>query len=70
MSLERKFLHDLSSPLTAIQLNLENALEMLKEGAPDGQRGCAEMISSSLGQMEKAMELMRARREVLIKGGQ
>lgn len=64
MSKEREFLHDIASPLTTLQLNIENALAMIEEknSGPD----CVQMLNSCLEQLNKAHNLIRTRRDLLI----
>ena len=62
---ERKFLHDISNPLTIAQGMTESVLDTLK-----GQSGIDEKVITRLEKAVKAMERMggsiRARREILI----
>lgn len=65
---ERKFLHDLASPITTIQLNLENVLCLLKDNKPEDIVDCMKMLHSCLEQSSRATELIKGRREILILG--
>ena len=67
---ERAFLHDISSPLTTVQLNLENIVAVLEEGKPEEQADCVRMLNSCLSQVRRAAEMIRARREVLVKASE
>jgi signal transduction histidine kinase len=65
---ERKFLHDLSTPLAALQLYLEGLREGMARDADPG--------SSHLAQLNKSLEilgrlngLLCARREEITRGG-
>jgi hypothetical protein len=64
---ERKFLHDISSPITSIQLNLENAAILLAEGTPNSFAECSKMLKACLGQARRTTEMIRERREALTK---
>ncbi|MDR3559293.1 MAG: hypothetical protein P4L58_02740 [Candidatus Pacebacteria bacterium] len=66
MNAERKFLHDISSPFTTLQLNIENVILILEEGKPEEIAECVTMLNSSIAQIKRATEMIRARREVLI----
>lgn len=69
MSEERKFLHDISSPLTCVVLNVENVLALLDENNLENMDECKQMLRSCLTQIGRSTEMIRIRREVLIKGG-
>ncbi|MGZ3651046.1 MAG: hypothetical protein ACXVB9_08205 [Bdellovibrionota bacterium] len=64
---ERKFLHDLASPLTSLQLNLENVMTLLEDGEAADFAGVKTMVESGLKQIKKMTMLVGNRREVLIK---
>ena len=73
---ERKFLHDLASPLTTIQLNLENALTLLKENCAGHESPAAPalsnavaMIESALTQSERVRHIISGRRDNLVAKG-
>jgi hypothetical protein len=67
MNEERTFLHDISSPLTIVQLNVENALTLLKDGKPEDLDECANILASCMTQATRATNMIRLRREHLIK---
>lgn len=67
MSAERTFLHDISSPLTSILLNMENVIMMLEDRKPEEIDECIAMLNSCLLQVRRSTELVRERREVLMK---
>lgn len=62
MSAERVFLHDIASPITTAQLNLENAAALIQESGQETPE-LLNLIKSSIRQMEKAGLLIRKRRE-------
>lgn len=63
---ERVFLHDVASPLTTLQLNLESTIMILEDGGATSETESVKMIQNCLGQVKKMAELIRARREILI----
>ena len=65
MSAERTFLHDISSPLTTVQLNMENVIDMLEDRKPEEIDECIKMLNSCLAQVKRATEMVRVRRETL-----
>jgi hypothetical protein len=67
MSDERKFLHDIASPFTSIQLDLENAISLIEDGLkPEDAKECVSILKSSLQQIKRSTQLLQARRQVLI----
>lgn len=66
MSDERQFLHDIASPLTIMQLNLQSAITMLQNSKAPGQEGCLKALQSSLEQTNRISGLVHKRREKLI----
>ena len=64
---QRIFLHDVSSPLTSLQLNLENAIMMLEDKKPEEIDECLKILNSCMGQVRRIVTMVRDRREVLIK---
>ena len=71
MSEERKFLHDISSPITSLQLDIENALAILEENpSTDDISDCRGLLKNSLSQVKKTVTLIRARRDILIREGE
>lgn len=69
MKEERKFLHDISTPLTVLQLNLENALILLQESGAGGSDQSLDLLRKCLEQVKKSSVLVRERRELLQKEG-
>jgi len=59
---ERTFLHDISSPLTTVMLNLGNALSVLEENNSDDLATCKVLIEKCLHQTKRATDLITARR--------
>lgn len=68
MSEERKFLHDISSPITTMQLNLENAMALLEDKKPEDLEQALKMLGSCVSQILRVAAMVQARREVLMKG--
>lgn len=68
MDEEKKFLHAISSPITSLHLNLENAIGLL-EDAGGGERvvTCLALLRKSLEQVKKSTTLIRERREICLK---
>lgn len=66
MNQERTFLHDISSPLTSIQLNVENAICVLEDGTPTSAAECLEILRACLIQTGRVAGMIRARREELL----
>jgi hypothetical protein len=64
---ERKFLHDLASPLTSLQLNLDNVVMTLEDGKAENIAEAKAMVEGCIKQIQKMTDLVRSRREVLIK---
>lgn len=62
MSREKTLLHDISSPLTSIQLNVENALYLLSEGGLTNKEECVRMLKACLAQAGKISEMVRKRK--------
>ena len=67
MDQERVFLHDISSPLTSIHLNVENAICVLEDAKPESVADCLKLLQSCLVQTGRVAEMIRARREELVK---
>ncbi|MGZ3696380.1 MAG: hypothetical protein ACXVBE_04810 [Bdellovibrionota bacterium] len=67
MSAERTFLHDVSSPLTSVLLNLENVIAMLEDRKPEEIDECIKMLNSCLTQVKRSAEMVGARRAILMK---
>jgi hypothetical protein len=63
---ERTFLHDISSPLTTLELNLGNVISILEERNPSDIDECLKLAKSCLTQLQRAGEMIHARRAVLI----
>lgn len=66
MADERKFLHDIASPLTTIQLNLDNAILMIEDGKPEELPESLQLLKRCLDQTRRASAMLQARREILI----
>ncbi|MGE3263509.1 MAG: hypothetical protein AB7K68_17150 [Bacteriovoracia bacterium] len=66
MNEERKFLHDIASPLTTIQLNLDNAIMMLEDKKPEEQAEALQLLQRCLEQTKRAGLMVQARRQLLI----
>ena len=64
MQTERSFLHELSSPLTTVILNLDNALTLLGEG-PGNSEAAIALLRRCAEQSQRAAELLQARRKQL-----
>jgi len=64
---EKKFLHDIASPLTTIHLNLENVIYLLEEKKVEGILDCIRILNSCVVQTKRAMDLVHDHREILIK---
>ena len=69
MEKERIFLHDISSPLTAIHLNIGSAVSLLEESGNADKEECLRILKNSLEQAKKLAQMIAARREILIKAG-
>jgi C4-dicarboxylate-specific signal transduction histidine kinase len=63
---ERKFLHEISSPLTTIQLNLDSALMILEDQKPEEFANALLLLKRCLDQSKRAGAMVRERREVII----
>jgi signal transduction histidine kinase len=66
MSDERKFLHDLSSPITVLKMNLENLQQILPEWKTEEGKQCVQFLEIIERQTVKLTELIRDRRGILI----
>ena len=66
MNPERNFLHDIASPLTTLQLILENIVSVLEDKKLEDIEQCIEMANKCLKQTKKMNEILQSRREVLI----
>lgn len=64
MQTERSFLHELSSPLTSVILNLENALTLLAE-SPGEPAAAIDLLKRCAEQSQRAAELIQERRREL-----
>jgi hypothetical protein len=62
---ERKFLHDLSTPISTVFFLLDMVIEKLKEDTEKNQLEI-KMLESAVKSMQSAKELMRLRREDII----
>lgn len=61
---ERKFLHDISTPLTSLQMDLENAISILEEGKePEGMAISMGLLRKCMTQVKKSVLLVQQRRE-------
>jgi nitrogen fixation/metabolism regulation signal transduction histidine kinase len=67
VSSERTFLHDISSPLTTAQLNVENVVSILEERKIEDIQQCLKMLTSCMNQLKRASTMISNRRESLIK---
>ena len=67
MSLDRNFLHDISSPLTTVQLNVENVIMMLEDRKPEEIDECIKMLQACVTQVKRATVMVREKREELMK---
>ena len=63
---ERTFIHDMASPLTSLQLNLENVIMVLEDGKPEDLATAKTITQSCMKQIKKMTDLMQQRRTVLI----
>ena len=63
---ERKFIHDLASPLSSLQLDLENVAAVLEDAKPDDIELAKKMAATCLKQVQKMAELLRQRRATLM----
>jgi hypothetical protein len=66
MDTERKFLHDISSPLSTLQLNLELVISVLGEEPVSDLPMCRTKLAKCMEQTQRIVELIRSRRDVLI----
>lgn len=66
MSQERTFLHDISSPVTALRLNLENVIAILQENKNEQTAECLSMLDSSMRQVDKVVQLISTRKALLV----
>lgn len=67
MDQERAFLHDISSPVTTIQLNVENAICILEDGNRGSVDDCLKILRASLAQTARVSSMIRDRRTELQK---
>jgi hypothetical protein len=67
MNTERTFLHDIASPVTSVLLNLENIMSILQDRKPEEIDECIKMAGSCVTQLKRAVDMIRDRREILIK---
>jgi hypothetical protein len=67
MNTERSFLHDIASPVTSVLLNLENIVAILQDNKPEEIEECIKMANSCVTQLKRTTEMIRERREILIK---
>jgi hypothetical protein len=68
MSHERSFLHDISSPLTTIQLNLDQVISLLKERPSDHQELCLPKLEQCMKNVNKITDSLRKRRQAIADG--
>ncbi len=61
---EKKFIHDISSPLGTAICRLDVAIEDLR-AQPAADPGCLEQIEKAYGSLQKARQLLEARRQLL-----
>jgi hypothetical protein len=66
MQEERKFLHDIASPLTTVQLNLDSVLMLLEDNKPEELPEAITLLQRCLDQAKRASTMIQARREYLI----
>ena len=66
MSTERSFLHDISSPLTSVQLNIESVIMLIEEAKPEDVKNCLRMLNTCLVQLKRASDMVRNRRDSLL----
>ena len=72
MESERSFLHAIANPLATCQFVLDSVLEDLtanSAGNADNNKDAIEQLQEVQKAMEKAIGLLRARREELVKAG-
>jgi hypothetical protein len=62
MSKESKFLHDISSPITVLQIHLESAMTLVATADPESLREVEDILKNSLKQIEIAIKLIGERR--------
>jgi len=65
-SAERTFLHDVASPLTTLQLNLESTMLILEDTGATPDNDAVKMIQACLNQVRTLSDKVRERREILI----
>jgi|GEM_PF-7118405 len=64
---EKQFLHDLASPITVVNMNLEFASDQLRKQIPVEPSELLELIDVCIRNIGKAGDLISARRELLKK---
>jgi len=64
---ERRFLHDLATPLSTLSFLLNSFLERARE-RPGVESGAIEAMERAMGSVEKIALLLRERRETIIAG--
>lgn len=67
MSNERKFIHDISTPLTASYTMLEDALDKIKSAPSQSHADEIESLERALKALKTAIKLLAARREEICK---
>jgi hypothetical protein len=65
-SQEKTFLHDVASPLTTLQLNLESTMMILEDAGVKPEDEAIKMMKVCLIQVRKISEKICARREILL----
>ncbi|HEY8280699.1 MAG TPA: hypothetical protein VIH99_13805 [Bdellovibrionota bacterium] len=70
MGIDRRFLHDISSPLTTVHLNVENAVILLREGKPGEIKDCLEILQVAVTQLKRITGMIKEKREELIEAEQ
>lgn len=63
---ERKFLHDIASPLTTVQLNLESVVMILEDKKPEELPQALELLRRCVEQTRRAGTMVQARRQIII----
>lgn len=69
MNEERKFLHDISSPLTTLQLSLANILTLIEEDPAGHRELLLEMLRKATEQTKRAGTMVQERRRTLTGDG-
>jgi nitrogen fixation/metabolism regulation signal transduction histidine kinase len=69
MNTERTFLHDISSPLTGLQLSLESVQMILADKKLEDLEECQRLVAVCMEQVARTVEMVKARRNGLEKEG-